>query len=59
MLKGTLISGAGLRQRADAKLPLQDGGTVLELAERGAAVSSGGVEGDEATVDILRELIRS
>jgi hypothetical protein len=57
VMQGALVNSASLRQRADAELPLQDGGAALELAERAAAVPGGGVEGDEATVDILRQLI--
>ncbi|MEA3399883.1 MAG: hypothetical protein U9R79_01435 [Armatimonadota bacterium] len=56
-LQGALVDGAGLRQRADAELTLQDSGAALELAECSAPVPPGGVEGDEAAMDVLRQLV--
>lgn len=59
ILKGALVHGTGLRQRANAELSLQDGSATLKLTERSATVAGSGVEGDEAAMNVLRELIRS
>jgi hypothetical protein len=56
-MQGALVGGAGLREGTNAELALQDGGAALELAERGAAVSSSGVKVDEVAVDVLRQLV--
>jgi hypothetical protein len=57
-LQSSFVSGARLRQWLDAEFPLQHHGASLILAQGGGAVAGGGIEPDEAAVDLFRQFIK-